>query len=120
MSPRILAIDDTDHMRDVLRLTLEFRQFEVKLAADGVEGLEAARAGNFDLILCDIEMPRMGGVEFVRQYRAEFGDATPIIMLTAEGDEKVAAARAAGASDAIAKPFEPLQLFAALDKHLSQ
>ncbi len=56
MSPRILAIDDTEHLRDVLRLTLEFRQFEVKLAADGVEGLEAARAGRFDAILCDIEM----------------------------------------------------------------
>ncbi len=56
----------------------------------------------------------------MRQYRAEFGDATPIIMLTAEGDEKIKAARAAGASDAIAKPFEPLQLFAAIDKYLKQ
>ncbi|MCE5228098.1 response regulator [bacterium] len=120
MSPRILAIDDTEHLRTVIRLTLEYKKYEVKLAADGVEGLEAARAGAFDLIICDIEMPRMGGVEFVTQYRAEFGPATPIIMLTAEGDEKIKAARAAGATDALAKPFEPMQLFAAIDRHLKE
>lgn len=120
MSPRILAIDDTEHLRTVIRLTLEFKKYEVSLACDGVEGLEAAHAGNFDLILCDIEMPRMGGVEFVRRYREEFGPATPIVMLTAEGDEKIKAALAAGATDAISKPFEPLHLFAAIDKHLKQ
>lgn len=120
MSPRILAIDDTEHLRTVIKLTLQFKKYDVSLACDGVEGLEAARAGQFDLILCDIEMPRMGGVEFVRQYRAAFGSATPIVMLTAEGDEKIAAARAAGANDAISKPFEPLHLFAAIDKHLNQ
>lgn len=120
MSPRILAIDDTEHLRAVIRLTLEFKKYDVKLASDGVEALEAARAGRFDVILCDIEMPRMNGVEFVRNYRAEFGPDTPIIMLTAEGDEKVSAARAVGATDAIAKPFEPLQLFAAIDRHLKQ
>lgn len=120
MSPRILAIDDTEHLRTVLRLTLEFKGHQVQLACDGAEALDAARKGPFDLIICDIEMPKVDGVSFVRQYRAEFGPAVPIIMLTAEGDEKIQQARAAGATDAVAKPFEPLHLYETVERHLSR
>lgn len=118
MSPRILAIDDTEHLRTVIRLTLEFKGYEVQLAVDGEDGLDKARVGRFDLIICDIEMPRLDGIGFVRKFRAEFGDATPIVMLTAEGDDKITRAKAAGATDAINKPFEPLQLYDVVNRHL--
>ena len=117
MSPRILVIDDSENLRSVLRLTLEFRGHEVTAAADGAEALDLARTGGFDLIFCDIEMPAMNGIDFVRRYRADGGGA-PIIMLSAESDNLLRQALAAGATDAIAKPFEPIALFAILDRHL--
>ncbi len=114
MSARILAIDDSDHLREVLCLTLQFNGYAVQAAADGLDGLAAAHAEPFDLIICDIEMPRMDGIEFVRRYRLELGDQTPIIMLTAEGDELIQRARAAGANAVVTKPFEPMRLFAVI------
>lgn len=119
MSGRILIIDDTEHLRAVLELTLKFKGHAVETAADGREGLERARAaGPFDLIFCDIEMPVMNGIEFVKRFRAEFGAETPILMLTAEGDELVAKALAAGATSYIAKPFEPIWLLGEIEKYL--
>jgi CheY-like chemotaxis protein len=120
MSPRILIIDDADHLRSVLKLTLEFKGYEVTDAGDGREALDAAHAQAFDLIFCDIEMPVMNGIEFVRHYRAEVSPATPIIMLTAEGNEPIGRALAAGATAVIHKPFEPISLLDEINRHLNE
>ena len=68
---RILIIDDADHMREVLRLTLEFKGHQVDAAADGAAGLALALANNYNIIFCDIEMPVMNGIEFVARQRAQ-------------------------------------------------
>jgi two-component system chemotaxis response regulator CheY len=120
MSARILVIDDSEHLNCILKLTLEFKGYEVFAAENGLEGLETVKIkGPFDLILCDIEMPVMNGVEFVRRYRTETGLATPIIMLTAEGTELISHALASGATAAILKPFEPIQLMNEIEKYLN-
>lgn len=119
MSTRILVIDDVENIRTVLKMTLEFKGFEVVTADNGHEGLAAAAAGKFDLVFSDIAMPVMNGVEFCRRFRAEIDRTTPIIMLTAEGDELVAKAMAEGATATVSKPFEPIRLLGEIEKHLS-
>lgn len=119
MSRKILALEDSEDFRNLLRMTLEFKGYEVTLANHGNMGLEAARQQTFDLILSDIDMPEMNGVEFVRQYRKEFGGDTPIIMLSAEGDDVMNQALAAGATGSINKPFEPIQLLQVVEQHLN-
>lgn len=60
--PRILIIDDERSIRSTLREILEYEQYEVEEAQDGVEGLEKIQSGNFDLVFCDIKMPKMDGL----------------------------------------------------------
>lgn len=118
MSAHILIIDDADHIRSVLAVTLEFKGYSVTGAENGQAGLDAAAAHKPDFIFCDIEMPVMNGLEFVRRFRAEVDPNTPILMLTAEGDELIKRAMEAGATGSIRKPFEPIQLLKLLEKHL--
>src|SRR5262245_25666357 len=107
MSSKILVIDDSEHLRAVIQMTLAFQGHNVSTAADGAEGLRMASEGSYDLIFSDIEMPVMDGIEFVRRFREAHGAATPILVLTAEEGEVLRAAQAAGATEVIVKPFEP-------------
>lgn len=119
MSASILVLEDSDDFRDLLRMTLEFAGYDVTLARNGHEGLDAARTmPNVAIILSDIDMPEMNGLDFVRAYRAEFGTKTPIIMLSGERAETLKAAIAAGATNSIAKPFEPIQLLDLISRTL--
>ena len=120
MSALILIIDDAEHLRAIMKMTLEFKGYTVHEAGDGREGLDAARAYSFDLIFCDIEMPVMNGIEFVRRFRAEVSLATPIVMLTAEGSGPIGHALSAGATAAVSKPFEPIRLLKEIERHLNQ
>ncbi len=99
-------------MRIGLKDNLEFESFDVTLAADGQEGLDIIRQHQFDLILLDIMMPRMSGIDVCRAARAE-GINTPIIFLTAKGEEidKVLGLEL-GADDYITKPFSIRELVA--------
>ncbi len=119
MSGRILIIDDADHLREVLKMTLEFKSYEVTMASNGQEGMEAARAGTFDLIFCDIDMPVMNGMDFVRKFRAELGAETPIVMLTAEDQSHINTALEAGANGALVKPFDPIMLLNEIEKYFT-
>ena len=119
MSARILIIDDADHLREVLKMTLEFKSHEVTMATNGQEGMSAAREGKFDLIFCDIDMPVMNGLDFVRNFREELGDTTPIVMLTAEDQTAIKTALASGANSALIKPFDPMTLLSEVDKYLA-
>jgi CheY-like chemotaxis protein len=119
MSGRILVIDDAEHVRQVIRMTLRYKGYEVETAADGAEGLAKARQDGFDMIFCDIEMPVMNGVEFVEKYRAECGDRVPVIILTAEEGRSAQAALTAGATLVLAKPFEPIRLLEEVERHLT-
>jgi two-component system chemotaxis response regulator CheY len=100
-------------MRKIITRSLRQAGFEVDEileAGDGVEGLNALNANKIDLILSDINMPNMDGLEFVKTLRGT-GCTVPIVMITTEGGEDVISeALANGANGSIRKPFTPEQL----------
>ncbi|PZT97230.1 MAG: response regulator [Brevundimonas sp.] len=112
MTKTVLTIDDSRTMRDMLLLALEDAGFTVIQAVDGVEGLETLAARGADVVITDINMPRMDGFGVIEGVRADPNHrATPVLVLTTEGDaDKKARARAAGATGWIVKPFDPAKL----------
>ena len=107
----ILLIDDDENICKVVTLYLQKEDFDIKVAQDGQTGLNLFSQVNPDLVLLDIMMPGMDGIEVIKQLRRE--SKTPVIMLTAKGDtfDKVLALEL-GADDYIVKPFEPKELTA--------
>ncbi|MCA0970558.1 response regulator transcription factor [Halobacillus litoralis] len=110
--PNILVIEDEEKIARVLELELRFEGYEVEKALDGLEGLEKVREGSWDLILLDVMLPEMSGVDVLRRIRSG-DDATKVIMLTAKDalDDKVSALDL-GANDYITKPFQMEELLA--------
>jgi two-component system KDP operon response regulator KdpE len=108
---RILVIDDEPQIRRIMRETLTSAGYEVDDARDGMEGLEKVREFRPDLVLLDINMPEMGGVDVCKAIRSDSN--TAIIMLTVRKSEadKVAALDA-GADDFVTKPFSTPELLA--------
>ena len=111
--PTILVVDDEPPILELVRYTLEDEQIRVLEASDGAQALEAALAARPDLILLDVQMPRLDGFEVCRRLRADPSFAgTRIVMLTAAGqDADRARGLAAGADEYLTKPFSPLALF---------
>jgi len=110
-SGRILVVDDEPQIRRVLRATLTGHGYEFYEARTGEEALEAIRANRFDLILLDVNMPGVGGLETCRAIRS--GSEAAIIMLTVRDSEQdTVAALDAGADDYITKPFSTPELLA--------
>ena len=120
MPKTILIVDDSSSLRTVVRLALVRAGYEVLEAGDGIEGLEQLEKGRVNLIVSDVNMPRMDGISFVRKLKENTRHKfTPVIMLTTEGqDAKKAEGRAAGAKAWIVKPFNPPQLLDAVSKLL--
>jgi two-component system, chemotaxis family, chemotaxis protein CheY len=117
---RILAVDDSPSMRDMVRIALSGAGFQVTQAADGAEALEIARGDSFDLVLSDVNMPRMDGIALIRALRAEANyKHTPILMLTTESSaDRKREGKDAGATGWIVKPFDPAQLVATMQRVL--
>ena len=116
MGMTILTVDDSRTMRDMLRLALVDAGFEVVQAEDGVHGLEVLADHSPDVIITDINMPRMDGFGFIEGVRKDARmRGFPILALTTESDDdKKARARAAGATGWIIKPFNPTRLVEAI------
>jgi DNA-binding response OmpR family regulator len=110
--PKILVVEDEPKMVAGLRDNFEFEGYEVITAADGVEGLQRALGEAPDLVVLDVMMPRLSGLEVCKQLRAQRG-SIPIIMLTARGQEvdKVVGLEL-GADDYVTKPFSIRELLA--------
>jgi len=103
---RILVVDDEVKMRRLLEMSLKNMGHEVVMAADGIEALSCCDDAPFDLILTDLKMPRMDGLQLLRRLR-ERGEDVPVIVLTAFGTiETAVEAMKLGASDYIIRPFE--------------
>jgi two-component system, chemotaxis family, chemotaxis protein CheY len=118
MSKRILTIDDSKTMRDMLLLTLTDAGFEVLQGVDGEDGLAVLGDQKVDVIITDINMPKMDGYEVIRQLRQNpRHKTTPILVLTTESDaDKRNIARGAGATGWMVKPFDPEGLIAVINK----
>ena len=110
MSQHILIADDDAGIRDVLRMACERARFTVSMAVDGQEGLEMAGRLQPDLILIDIGMPEMDGLEVCREVRKT--SAVPILFLTAQGDEIDRIEM--GVDDYLSNPFSPREVVACI------
>ena len=115
---KILTVDDSKVIRDLVKAVLVENGHDVVTADDGVEGLNATRNEQFDMILSDINMPNMTGISMVSKIRRLEGyEFTPIIMLTTESsDFKKEKAKKTGATGWLQKPFNPDRLMKAVNK----
>ena len=115
MRRRLLLVEDDRTLRQGLSFSLSREGYEVATASDGESALEAARSGRLDLILLDVMLPGMSGVEVLRVLRRE-GVSTPVIILSAKGDEidRVVGLQV-GADDYVAKPFSRPELLARIE-----
>ena len=112
MPPTVLVIDDDPVILQLLRVNFEMEGFAVITAADGEEGVARARADKPDIVVSDVMMPRMSGIELVAKLRADPGtEDIPILLLTAKAQQAdIGAGLDAGADDYVTKPFDPLDL----------
>lgn len=115
---KILAVDDSISIRKSISFVLTQEGYEVIEAVDGVDGLAKAKADKFNLVITDINMPNMDGIEMIKQIRQTEGyKFTPIIALTTENqDSKMQEGKAAGATGWIVKPFTSEKLLAIVKK----
>jgi two-component system response regulator AtoC len=113
---RLLVIDDEESLRHMLSVLLKRQGYRVDTAADGREGLALALKGNYDFVLCDIKMPVMDGIDFLKGAR-ESAVAGTIIMMSAYGTiETAIECMKEGAYDYISKPFNPDEILLVLKK----
>ena len=111
--PRVLVVEDDEEIAQVLQRSLRLDGYEVRLAADGEAALDAAAAYRPDLVILDLGLPRLDGMEVARRLRA--ADDVPILMLTArDALEARVEGLDAGADDYLVKPFERQELLARL------
>ncbi|NKJ42035.1 response regulator transcription factor [Novosphingobium sp. SG720] len=111
--PRILLVDDDADLSALLREYLEREGFAVEAVFNGVDGVAQALGGGFDAVILDVMLPRLNGIEALRQIRAT--SMVPVLMLTAKGDQvdRVVGLEL-GADDYVAKPYYPRELVARL------
>ncbi len=116
MNISVLAVDDSRTMRDMITLALSSQGFDVALAEDGEQGLEVLNGMDPDVIITDINMPRLDGFGFIDAVRARDDTKTvPILVLTTESSAELKSrARDAGATGWIVKPFAQDKLVRAL------
>jgi len=111
MNARILVVDDDTAISEMIGIVLRAEGYEPTFAADGAAALASFRADNPDLVLLDLMLPGIDGIEVCEQIRAESG--VPIIMLTAKGETTdVVRGLESGADDYVVKPFNPKELVA--------
>ncbi len=115
---KALIVDDSPTMRNMLKAAMQEEGFDCTTAQDGEKALKAARTEKFDVILTDINMPNMDGIELIRQLRTQDNTKfTPILVISTESGENVKqAGKAAGASGWMVKPFHPDTLAKAVRK----
>ncbi len=115
----ILTVDDSRSMRALLRATLLGAGFEVIEAQDGEEALDRLSEREFDLVITDINMPKLDGFGLIERLRGEgvhHVDRPILVLSTENGPEKKARARDAGATGWVVKPFDPAKLVAAVHR----
>jgi CheY-like chemotaxis protein len=120
-SVTILSIDDTPLFQQLIKITLEYQNFRVLVAADGVTGLQLARTEVPDLILLDLMMPGMDGVEVCREIMAAPRlKHIPVVLLSSSDDsDDIEACLQMGALGYLLKPFKPAMLVQVVRQHLA-
>jgi two-component system chemotaxis response regulator CheY len=118
MAKTILVVDDSESIREIVSFTLENEGYKVLLGEDGSDALRHLDSNPIDLILTDLHMPVMNGIEFIKNVRSNENYRTvPILFLTTESQTaKKMEAKEAGATGWIIKPFVPAKLTEAINK----
>lgn len=118
MSKIIMTVDDSASVRKMVAFTLRSAGYEVIEAEDGRDALEKLQGRRVSMVLTDLNMPNMDGIELTRAIRGDAGHRlVPVIILTTEGQEgKKQEGRSAGANGWIIKPFRPEQLLSVVEK----
>ena len=118
MPRKIVTVDDAATMRKMVALTIKELGHHVMEAADGVDALRLLQNQSVDLVITDVNMPRMDGIELTKKLRAlPLHAKTPILILTTESDPNVKMrGKAAGATGWLVKPFTPAQLLTVVKK----
>lgn len=106
MSKKLLLVDDEIEIRGFLQDYFEDRDYQVKIAPDGVEALELFEKENFDLIVCDMMMPRMLGIEFLRRVKEKKPEQRIIMMTGVREESMMAKAKALGCLHYLTKPVQ--------------
>lgn len=112
--PRLLLVDDDEELCELVCKYLQARGFAIDTEGDGARGLQRAQSGGHDLLVLDVMLPSMDGLEVLRRLRADGGASRlPVVMLTAHGDEtdRIVGLEL-GADDYLPKPFNPRELLA--------
>ena len=112
MAATILVVDDDPVILQLRQVNFEMEGFTVITAADGREGVERTRADRPDVVVSDVMMPRMSGLELVAELKGDPATASiPVLLLTAKAQQAdVSSGLEQGADDYVTKPFEPLDL----------
>jgi len=120
MSKTIMTVDDSASIRQMVSFTLSQAGYEVIEAVDGKDALSQMTGASVNMVITDLNMPNMDGIELIKAIRTDGSHKfTPIIMLTTESaDNKKQAGKEAGATGWIVKPFKPDQLLAVIQKVL--
>jgi two-component system, chemotaxis family, chemotaxis protein CheY len=118
MEKTILIVDDSESIREVVNFTLENEGYNVLIGNDGKDALKFLDGQNIDLVITDLHMPEMNGIELIKEIRKmESYQRIPILFLTTESQaSKKMEAKEAGATGWIIKPFVPAKLLAAINK----
>ena len=118
MGKRIITVDDSKTMREMVSFTLKNAGYDMLEAEDGKHALEVLTGQTVDVIITDLNMPNMNGIELIRALRADARfKFTPILMLTTESDDnKKGEGKSAGATGWIVKPFNPEKLLQVVQK----
>jgi two-component system chemotaxis response regulator CheY len=120
MARLILTVDDSESIRLMMKLTLTAQGYDVVQAADGVEALEVARQRTADLVLTDINMPRMDGLTLIKELRAmpEYKTVPMLILTTEASQDRKQIGKANGATGWLVKPFNDKQLLSTIGRVL--
>ena len=113
---KALTVDDSFTIRNLVKMTLEGHGFQVDEASNGKEALDKTKVNKYDVIICDINMPIMNGLEFLKEFKKN-NKVTPVLMVTTETEgAKKQLAKQYGATGWIVKPFNPNDLIKVLKR----
>ena len=121
MVATVLIVDDDPVIQRLLRVNFEMEGYEVIVGVDGIDGLEKARAEHPDIVVLDIMMPRMSGLDVAKALKADPETASiPVVLLSAKAQEAdLRAGDESGADDYLTKPFDPFQLLQRVEQLLA-
>ena len=120
MGIRILCVDDEQSVQDLVSMHLMLQGFEVKTAANGEEAIKCLESESFDLLLLDIEMPKMNGLEVLRYIKSRHIDVHPIMLTGADDLQALNECARWGAFDYLPKPYNFHELMDSIDRVLAE